>query len=136
MDIINIKEIINQDFKNSLNYEFKIKDKKCYVTINKLDYLIRQRIEKLKLMSVINVYEYDEEGRLKKVESRFNEDYIKNEEEILRLLLTALDDKKHNLSNGIMTIQDWLEFGKYFNKEFENIVEAIMDFNGLTKKKI
>jgi len=136
MDIINIKEIINQDFKNSKNYEFKIKDKKCYVTINKLDYLVRQRIEKLKLMSVINVYEYDEEGRLKKVESRFNEDYIKNEEEILRLLLTALDDKKHNLSNGIMTIQDWLEFGKYFSKEFENIIETIMDFNGLTKKKI
>ena len=136
MDIINFKEIINQDFKNSLNYEFKIKDKKCYVTINKLDYLVRQKIEKLKLMSVINVYEYDEEGRLKKIESRFNEDYIKNEEEVLRLLLIALDDKKHNLSNEVMTTQDWLEFGKYFSKEFEGIIEAIMDFNGLTKKKI
>jgi len=135
MEILNYKKIIEQEFEKEKEIRFKVKNYDAVIKIKKIDLLTRNKIEKLKLIGVINVYDYDynETGDiiLKSAKTEITEKNLESDNKILSLLLNSIIYQ--NLKPGNMDLNDWLEFGTYFKKEFDYIINEIQEFNGLKK---
>lgn len=135
MNIVNFRQIVEQEFETEKRIDFHIAGREAFCTVKKINFSVRGRIERLNQIGIDGTYNYNADGKLIQSRTTIQESWADMQEKILDLLLAnGLDATKHNLQAGAMSVRDWRDFATYFPAEFRDIIEAVKDFNGLSGK--
>lgn len=135
MDVVNFRQIIEQEFESEKEHQFHISGRECFCTLKKINFSVRSKIERLNQIGIDGSYQYDSEGRLVGSKTTITEQWAEMQEKITDLILgNGIDPKKQNLQSNPMTVRDWKEFATFFPDEFRGVLEAVKIFNGLAGK--
>jgi len=135
VNIVNFKQIIEQEFETEKQFDFHFAGREAFVTLKKINFSVRSKIERLNQIGIDGSYQYDSEGRLVGSKTTITEQWAEMQEKITDLILgNGIDQKKQNLQANPMTVRDWRDFATYFPDEFRGILDAVKDFNGLSGK--
>jgi len=135
VNIVNFKQIIEQEFETEKRIDFHLAGREAFCTVKKINFSVRGRIERLNQIGIDGTYNYNADGKLIQSRTTIQESWVDMQEKILDLLLgNGLDPVKHNLQAGAMSVRDWRELATYFPDEFQKILDAVKDFNGLSGK--
>ena len=144
MECINFQQIIKQEFENDQIFDFELSGKPAQVTIKKINFAIRNKIDKLRQIGTKTKYEYEtitvdgvEDLRMKSATAETDESAIEAEEKAIDMILAyGLDSQRQNLKKEGMSLKDWKDLATYYPTEFKSIIAAVFDFNGLAGKKL
>ncbi len=135
MNIVNFRQIIEQEFETEKQFDFHFAGREAFVTLKKIGFTVRSRIERLGQVGIDGTYNYSADGRLVQSKTTIQESWVDVQEKITDLVLgNGLDAVKHSISDRPMTVRDWRDFATYFPAEFREIIEAVKEFNGLSGK--
>jgi len=133
--MINWEEIDSQEFIEEQRLELDFEKGKKFITLTKIPFHIRNKIQANGLLGRESELTYNETGALSKEVVKFTKEYAEAKENQFRLLIEyGIDKKKHDLGTGELTVKDFEELALRKPGMVEMIKLEIMYFNGLLER--